>query len=425
MQEALLHYVWQHQHFSKGELQTADGLPINIINPGFLNKDAGPDFSQAKVIIGEIEWNGSIEIHVKASDWQLHKHQQDKAYDNVILHVVWEANQDVFRTDNTKIPVLELASRVKIDLLKKYNELVSNTTNSLPCESQFTAVKRISKYLMLDSLAMERLESKSKVVNETLAATTNDWEQTAYRLLMKSVGLKANAEIFELLATYLPFRLLQKHNDSLFQLECLLFGVAGFLDGTECEYQRKLKEEFEFLSHKYGLERRIEQSQWKFMRLRPAAFPTVRLAQLASLFNSLHSIFDSFTQFEQADQFRKKLKTQPSEYWQSHYNFNKLSKTETRGFGDATIDLIIINAVVPLLVAYGKQVDNQSYIDKAVLLLENTKPESNSITNRFKEVNLRAKSALDSQGMIQWFNEYCNKRRCLECNVGMEILKTK
>lgn len=422
MKESFLHYLWLYQRFSKSGLKTVEGFPVNILRQGFPNKNAGPDFTNSKAEIGGMEWNGSVEIHLRSSQWKQHNHHRDDAYNNVILHVVWTADGEVYRADGTLIPTLELKGRVLPALLQKYNRLIYAEGESIPCATQFSHVKQIIKYTMLDSLVTERLMAKSAKVNELLTLNADDWEETTYQLLLQTVGLKVNTEAFGTLARSIPFKIIKKQHAAAESPEALLFGMSGFLEHIEDDYQHTLATEYRFLVKKYGLERQLNQSQWKFLRLRPAGFPTLRLAQLAALLADTQSLFASFIRFESAESLKKQLKVMPSPYWQKHYHFGKASKTGNTGFGEPTTDLIMINVVAPLLVAYGRLTDDQTLIDKAIKLLEQLRAENNKITRIYSGLALKPKSALDSQAMIQWYNEYCLKKKCLSCAVGNEIM---
>ncbi len=426
MQESFLHFIWQYQYFDKKDLTTVDQQLVNIQASGFLNSDAGPDFLEAKLSLDNIDWRGSVEIHLKSSDWNLHQHQSDKAYNNVILHVVWEHDVEAIRQDGTLLPTLELKTRVDQSLIQKYRQLLNHVANYVPCETHFAQVADIAKIATLDKLAMERLLEKSSLITTLLHSNNGDWEETAYQLLAKNMGLKVNSEPFLDLAQSLPIKILKKHQHNLLQTEALLFGMAGFLnESQEGDYFQQLSKEFAFLKHKYGLAPKLNIFSWKFLRLRPANFPTLRLAQLATLIHQQKSIFASFLYIDSYKTLTQWLTEKPSEFWQKHYQFDKSSKQVTASLGKSTVDNIIINTAVPLLVAYGKSLDNQQYIEKAISWLENTKPENNKITRIWQALDFKPKTALDSQAQIQLYNQYCLKRRCLRCNIGLSIIKAR
>ena len=423
MQESFLHYIWRHQYFNKTELTTHEGEEIVILSPGFYNENAGPDFSEAKIKIGSVIWSGSIEIHIKSSDWKLHNHDSDDSYDNVVMHVVWDNNKRILRTDGSEIPTLELKHLIDHNKLDRYNMLVNSSVTNIPCESSFGEINDLTKLSMLDKVVMERLLSKTEKVNDNLKQTQGDWEETTYRLLAQSFGLKVNTECFDTLSKTVPFKIIKKYNFNLLLVEALLFGASGFLkEELDDDYHQSLKKEYTFLNHKHDIDTLMEKSHWKFMRLRPANFPTIRLAQFASILHSIDSIFQKLISTSDIKEFKKWFKNEPSEYWKDHYNFGENSAELNKGIGDQTIEIIIINAAVPLLVAYGKSIDDQMYIDKAISILESLKPEKNKITKVYAELGFKSKSSFDSQGLIQLHNQYCVSKLCLNCSIGTSIV---
>lgn len=425
MQESFLHYIWRYQYFDKRDLITTDGQPIDILYPGHYNTDAGPDFKEAKVKIGNLEWLGSVEIHLKSSDWNAHKHQNDLAYNNTILHVVWESDGDIQREDNSILPTLQLKDRVDPALLNKYNKLINHPATYISCENQWRNVANITKLSMLDKMAMERLDEKSAVVLSLLENNKGDWEEAAYQLLLKNFGFKINSEPFLTLAKSIPFKIIKKHAQDLNQIEALLFGMAGFLDEPDDERSLKLAKEFVYLKQKYHLDQKLHKFQWKYLRLRPANFPTVRIAQIASILYQQPSVFELLVKTDDLKKLSSWLKSKPSPYWEEHHSFGKQSKSKYKGLGTSSVESLLINTAVALKVAYGKQIDNQDFIDKAVELLEQLKPEKNNITEKWKAVGLDIKSAFDSQASIQLHNNYCKKKRCLNCNIGTSLIRVK
>lgn len=426
MQEGFLHYIWQFQYFNKGNLITSDGEKINVQFPGFLNQDAGPDFRESKILIESIEWRGSIEIHIKSSDWNLHKHTANKAYDNVVLHVVWQDDKKVFRSDGSVIPVLELKDRVDLDLLKRFQALVEEPDENIPCSKSIAEVPDILKIEMLDRVAMERLELKSGGVIKRLEALNGNWEETAYQFLARSFGLKINAEPFEKLSSFLPFKLVKKHIQSSFELESLIFGVAGFLeDNIADEYYLELRKQYIYLKHKYELHLQLNKEEWKFLRLRPANFPTLRLAQFASMLKGNSNLFDAFLNISTSKDLNDWLIKSPSDYWKNHLNFGKTTPQSSNTLGKSTRDVIVINTVVPIVAAYGKYVNDQKYVDQAVTLLENIKAETNKIINGYISIGFNPSSALDSQALLHLSANYCSKKRCFKCSIGNHIIRPR
>jgi len=425
MNESFLHYLWQFQYFDKNDLASSQGEPISILKIGHLNSNAGPDFSDAKIKIDGIEWAGTVEIHIKSSDWHAHHHQTDAAYENVVLHVVWENDKPICRQDKTLIPTLELKNRVDASILKEYKKLI-NSPASIACEKSFAQVDDLVKLSMLDKTLMQRLENKANHVNEVLKLNQGDWDETFYHLLAKNFGFKVNADPFYQLAKSLPYKIIQKQN-SLLQVEALLFGQAGMLETkTKDEYITSIFQEYKLLAQKYSLlESRLNPSQWRFLRLRPANFPTVRIAQFASLLYTSRNIFSQLISSNSFSSIEKVLPVDQSAYWKNHYRFGKKAKGEVPDIGESSIQNIIINTVAPVLVAYGKYKDEQLFIDKAVELLQQLPAEQNKITRTWSALGLNVKTAFDSQSLIELYNNFCQKRQCLNCTVGISILKPK
>lgn len=425
MNESFLHYLWQFQYFDKKDLRSIEGEPISILKAGQLNSNAGPDFSDAKININGIEWAGTVEIHIKSSDWQAHQHQMDAAYENVVLHVVWENDLSIVRKDNTPIPTLELKDRVEGSLIKEYKKLV-NSSGVIACEKSFIGVDELVKLSMMERALMQRLEDKANRVNELLKLNFGDWEETCYQLLSKNFGFKVNSDPFYQLARSLPYKVIQKQN-SLLQVEALLFGQAGMLEAkTKEEYITSIFQEYRMLAQKYQLsESRLNAAQWRFLRLRPANFPTVRIAQFASLLFTAKNIFSQLVSATSFSSLQKLLGVEQSAYWNDHYRFGKKAKGSVPAIGESSIQNIIINTVAPLLVAYGKYKDEQSYIEKAIDLLQQLPAEQNKITRTWDAIGLKVKTAFDSQSLIELYNNFCQKRQCLNCSVGVSILKSK
>jgi hypothetical protein len=424
MNESFLHYIWQFQYFEKTDLQTQEGESISIFKTGILNTNAGPDFSNAKIKIGSIDWAGNVEIHTKSSEWQNHNHATDKAYENVILHVVWENDTEIKRMDGSIIPALVLKGRVDEGLIKAYKKLI-NSPSSIPCEKSFANVSDLTKLSMLDQALTQRLESKAEIVHQLLKSNNNDWEETTYQLLLKNFGFKINSEPFLQLAKALPYKLIQKHSSNPQQIEALLFGQAGMLETkTKDEYISLLHREYEFLSKKYSIhESRLNPSQWKFLRLRPANFPTLRIAQLASILYSQKNLFSTLVQTDSYDKLLNVFSASPSAYWQSHYHFAKKSKGLVPELGESSKQNLLINTVVPLLVSYSKANDDVRLMERATEILQHIPAEKNKITKLWTSLGLSVKTSFDSQALIEQYNNGCQKRQCLNCAVGASLLK--
>lgn len=422
MQESFLHYIWQFQYFDKRELYTSSGEKLEVFFPGTQNGDSGPDFNNAKIRLDQIDWVGNAEIHIQSSGWYDHHHHLDGAYENVILHVVWDEDKQVLRKDGTLIPTLTLKNRVDESLIKKYKNLV-HATSAIPCEKLFPEVRDLVKLGMLDKALMQRLEHKAEQVVQLLNATNSDWEEITYQLLARNFGFKINYEPFFQLANAVRRKTLLKHGDNLTQIEALLFGQAGFLEyGNKDDYFKELQREYRVLSVKYGLEnQKIKKESWKFLRLRPANFPTIRIAQFSALIYKNRNFFSKL--IAPGNDIAKLFDIKTSTYWHCHYRFGRKTARSISGLGSESVNNLIINTVVPLLVAYGKTHDDQSMIDKALELLHAIKAEKNKITKSWSGIGFVAKDAFDSQALIELNNNFCLKRRCLACNIGVDILK--
>ncbi|MEO5947785.1 MAG: DUF2851 family protein [Chitinophagaceae bacterium] len=417
MTERLLQFIWQFQYFDKSELLTTVGEEVQVLFSGQLNTNQGPDFSDAKIMIQKTTWAGSVELHIKTSDWNKHNHQTDKNYKNVILHVVWENDQ----TDNT-IPVLELKGRVSKILLQRYEELM-NSNSFIPCENSINTVKEITWKSWKDRLLVERLLRKSQMVESYLNQNNFHWEETFWWLLSRNFGIKVNADAFEAIAQSISINILAKHKMQIHQLEALLLGQAGLLDAKFADdYPQMLQNEYKFLKRKYSL--KPINTPVFFLRMRPGNFPTIRLAQLAMLVHDSAHLFSKIKEADAIKDVKAWLDVTANDYWHYHYKFDDESAFRKKKLGAAMIDNIIINTVCPVLFSYGNYHDENKYKDKALKWLEETSAEKNNITKGFQQLGIENKTAFDSQGLIELKNEYCNKKRCLECGVGNAILKT-
>ncbi len=423
MRENILHFIWKHQYYTIAKAVTKTGEVVQVKMAGIHNNDAGPDFEQAKLVIGTVEWNGDVEIHIKSSDWDAHKHQFDKAYNRVILHVVWEMDKEVVREDKTILPTLELRELVNEELLEKVDGLI-NSIETISCASQLTPITDIIIVDAIQRALVKRLERKAELVLQELDVSNGDWAEVAYNLFMRQMGMKVNGDAFYDLASLIPYRLIRKYNQSITSIEALLFGASGLLHiAKEDEYMQQLKTEHNFLAHKHGLTQQLAPEQWKFMRLRPSNFPTLRLAQTAALLVRPTHIFELFTEFEDAKALEQNLIFKTSAYWNTHYRFGKEAKNKVPKFGKTSIDLLFLNVVAPLLAAYSLHIDDQTYIDKAIGLTEHIKPEKNRIINDWVSNGISPQNGGESQGLIELYNESCKKKNCLNCSIGFSILK--
>lgn len=430
MSETLLYFLWQFQYFDRASLTTSDGEPIQVLHPGFRNDDSGPDFANARLIINDVDWAGTVEIHTKTSDWLAHHHQRDRAYDNVILHVVWEddrtaADQRLIRLDGTPLPTLALQHRTDHSLLSRY-EALSASGGGIACAGQFRAVHPLKQTSMLDKAMLQRLERKAADVKALFLTTNQDWEETTYRLLARNFGFKINAEPMEQLARMVPLKALLKHRDTHTQVEAMLFGTAGLLDTADQtdDYLELLRREYRFLAAKYTLtDRQLPTHNWKWGRLRPANFPTLRLAQFAQLVATAGSLFSLLVEADNALALRTALQITPTAYWQQHYRFGKVTDKGVPALGETAAENIIINTVVPLLAAYAHHREQPAYIDRAIALLEQLPAEQNRITDAWSDLGLRVRTAFDSQASIELFNEFCMLKKCLNCQIGLALVR--
>jgi len=422
MREDLLHFVWRTRRFDLQNLVSTEGETISIQQFGELNTHAGADFFNSKIKIGETLWAGNVEMHLNSSDWKKHGHSDDRAYDNVILHVVLEEDEPIFRESGQRIPCLELKKRISEKLSKTYLKLLHNEF-WIPCQHHFFEVSEMKRNLWLDRLLTERLESKTEAIAQRLDQNNGHWEETFYQFLARNFGVKVNNDAFEQLARATPLLHLGKHKNDLFQIEAMLFGQSGLLEKEfEDDYPNRLKKEYTFLQKKYNLEP-ISVVNWKFMRLRPANFPTIRIAQFARLiFQSVH-LFSKILEVKKVEDIEKLFSVELSDYWESHYTFDNESIERSKKLGKTAIHLFVINTVAPVLFLYGLRKGEEKYRDTAFRLLENLKPEKNSIITGWKHLGVEPDSAYQTQGLLQLKNEYCNKKRCLECAIGAGILK--
>jgi hypothetical protein len=424
MQESLLHYIWQFQYFDHANLRTTSDEPIQVLHPGYRNTDSGPDFSNARIKIGEIEWIGHVEIHVNASGWKDHRHQIDPAYNNVVLHVVWKNDYNVVRDDNTVLPALALQHRVAESLMMRYSRVVLSP-EVIPCSLSIGEVGHIVRLSMLEKTLATRLEAKANAILKMVKVNHGDWEETCYQMICKNFGFKINSEAFYSLSRALPYKTLMKHADQMLQIEALLFGQAGFLEEDHPDdYYKLLQREFNILRRKFSLDARtLNKSQWKFMRLRPANFPTLRIAQLSAVLQSSRNLFSAFVESGSLTDLRNVLEVEQSEYWRKHYMFGREQSDAVSGIGKVSVENVIINTVIPLLVAVGKSRDEHAFVDRAIEMLHQITAESNVITRRWADLGVRCKTAFDSQALIELYNNFCLRKRCLDCNIGSALIR--
>ncbi|MET4082056.1 hypothetical protein ABIB40_002012 [Pedobacter sp. UYP30] len=421
--EEFLHYVWRFKSFDFSNLRCTDETPLSILNVGLLNQHSGPDFSQGKIQIADTIWVGNIEIHLKSSDWLRHNHQIDPAYDNVILHVVFEHDAEIERKDGTLLPVLELKGRIAPSLIERYADLCLNL-NSFPCSAQIGSIDKFIVDAFLSRTVIERFEQKAELLSKSLAQLNGNWDEAFYHSLAGNFGFKVNALPFELFAKSLPQQIYAKHKENPLQIEALVFGTAGFLNDifTE-EYPQKLKREFEFLKKKYNLAP-LQPGIWKFMRMRPQNFPTIRLAQFAALILKTNHLFSKILNIKDPTALRTLFEGLPvNPYWKTHYHFKKEAVAVSTQIGRSSIDNVLLNTVALFLFAYGKYTDTGAYVHRAIKLLEQLPAENNAITTSFINAGVQLEHAFASQGAIQLKKTYCEEKKCLLCGIGIKILK--
>lgn len=421
MQERLLHTAWQYSLYQSTNLETADGEAITVIHPGTYNTNAGPDFLQAKVKVGDTTLAGHVEMHVHTSDWDKHGHDNDEAYKNIILHVVYDHDAD---TGPANTPVLCLAPFISKDVLLKY-EYLAHTKNTLPCGQHLHKIKDITKYSWLTRLLAERWEEKLGTWQELLDKSAGDWSSLLYWRLAANFGFKVNADPFLALAQSLPLNILAKHRENLLQIEALLFGQAGFLnDNTQEVYPNALKTEYDYLRKKYQLTP-IDPAHWKFMRMRPANFPTIRLAQFAALAHKSLHLFSVIIEKSTAKEIQPLFDVTASQYWDAHYRFGEpADKEQKKKLGISSIQNIIINTIAPIKFLYAGRQATEQQQEQALKLLDELPAERNHIIDIWSENKWTPENASQSQAQIQLFNNYCKHKRCLDCAIGLNIIKS-
>lgn len=422
--ESLLHYVWKFRLYSPYSLETTDGLPVEVIDPGIHNLDAGPDFFNAKIKIGDKYWAGNIEIHRSSEEWIKHGHHSDNAYNSVILHLSERIVGPVINQAGQLVPQCKLSVPSSI---QKNADYLMFSHSALPCGDFLSSLPDIFVHSFLSSLAIERLERKTSDIETHLDRFCQSWDDVLYVLLSRNFGFGLNGDAFERLALSLPLRCIERHTDSLFQVEALLFGQSGLLEEKPDEvddYYLRLSLEYRFLKNKYSLSP-LEGFLFKRMRIRPRSFPEIRIAQLAALLQSSGRLFSRIVALERIDDWISLFDVSPSDYWHRHYSFGKLSPESNGQLGSTSREVLLINTVAPILFAYGRKTETERYCELAVQLLESLKPERNVIVGVFYNAGLIARNAFDTQALIQLRKAYCDPRKCLYCRIGHSLLSSK
>lgn len=416
-----MQYVWKHRLWRSEDMVTNTGKKVRVVDPGLLNTDAGPDFFNAKIEIDGHMWVGNVEMHYRATDWKRHRHDSDKAYDSVILHVVAKDDAPVRRTNGELIPqlVLEVSPQFNAD----YASLVGATIE-VPCATKIKQVPHLTIVEWVEGLAFERLHGKVERIHQLLDSFNGSWEDVCYVTLARNFGFGINNDAFERLARRTPLRLLGKHSDSVLQIEALLFGQAGMLDAQKPgmdSYYNQLCTEYAFLSNKFQLTP-MEKESWKLFRIRPQNFPYRRIAMLAQFIDGGFRMMNRILEAEVEKEMRALFEVELSGYWTKHYTFGKPNDRATATLSRSSIDIILINTVAPLLYAYGELTGNYEMTDKAIKLLEDLRAESNSIVSHFVAYGIDCPDALTSQALVQLKREYCDARKCIYCKIGHHLL---
>jgi len=422
MREDFLHYLWKFKKFDLLDLKTAQGESITIIKTGDYLELSGPDFFNAQIKIGNQKWAGNVEIHLKSSDWYLHNHEKDPAYKNVILHVVWENDTPIFKENNTEIPVLVLKDYVSKDVVNNYRELLSPKT-WISCEKQIKDIDDFVFKSWQERLFFERLERKSKFIYDLLEETNQDWEAVLFCLLAKNFGLNTNGTSFLQISKTIPFSIIRKESFEIENLEALLFGTAGLLDSEkEDVYYKDLKFRYFYLLHKYQLEKTFIYPV-QFFKLRPDNFPTIRLSQLGCLYHKHQNLFSKIIELKSLNNMYELLNVSVSPYWKDHYQFDKESPKKAKIVSKSFLDLIVINTIIPIQFAYSN-IMGESIAEDLIDFMNEVGSEKNAIIDKFDSFGIKSKNAFESQTLLELKNEYCNKKACLKCGLGLELLKS-
>jgi hypothetical protein len=424
MNEKLMQFIWQSRFIRNGPYHLTDGSQLDIISTGLQNFNQGPDFLDARIKIGPTLWAGNIELHIHASDWYKHKHEADSNYRNIILHVVWVNDQIIYDHCCRPIHCFCLQSYVSHLLLERYSDLLSDNPFVKPCHVFLPAMNQLQWLSWKERLVVERLENKARKITIYFKAAKQDWETVTWWLLASNMGLKVNAELFLSVAQAVSLRILANHRNQIHQLEAILMGQANLLNHSfDEQYPILLQKEYQYLQKKYRLESKLIQPA--FLRMRPASFPTLRLAQLAKLVQSFDHFFDSFKNAEKISSLKKKLIVMPNDYWLYHYRFDDPGTYMEKGLGNSMVNSILINTVIPLLFSYGMIMKDLRYKEKALNWLMLLGAEQNKVTKEWVNYRVTNHCAFDSQALLELRNSYCKEKRCLNCAVGRSILSVQ
>ncbi len=422
MDEALLHTIWKYKLLGQSQFIGSKQEVIEVVSIGEHNQDSGPDFFNSKIKINDVLLAGNVEIHIKTSDWLKHKHQNDKSYDNIVLHVVFDHDKELNQNETFNVSVLELKKYIKPSLLEKYQQL-QLSKQSIACGKSIATVPDIIWKSWLDRLAVTRIEQKTEYIEHLFEFSKQNHEDALYMLLCRNFGFKINNDAFELLAKSLPYSVLKKYSDNSLQIEALLFGVGGFLDDMfEDKYPKQLQNEFEFLRHKHQLIS-LKKENWKFSKTRPVNFPTIRISQLANLISKQQSFYHLLELKPNLKMLKDFFSISPNDYWKTHFKFDVKAEESIKLIGETALNSIIINTIIPYLFFMSKHNLNLDYVDYALDLLSQLPPEVNTKTKEFLNLGVKTDNALESQAQIQLFDTLCTKNLCLNCNVAEFLLK--
>lgn len=421
MKEEFLHYVWQYQKVNTLDLKTVQNNTVSVLHPGVYHELAGPDFFNAQLEIDGQKWAGNIEIHVKSSDWYVHNHERDPAYNNVILHVVWEYDTAVFGPDNTEIPVLLLQEYLSIDLLQSYHALLAPKT-WINCQNQLSTINSFVLSNWQERLFFERLERKSQFIFDSLTEMQNDWEAVLFLNLAKNFGLNTNGASFFKIAQSIPFSVIRKESSDVQNLEALFLGMGGLLDHEKEDlYYKDLQFRFYYLLQKHAIQKPYL-APLQFFKHRPDNFPTVRLSQLASLYHAQTHLFTNITNEFSLPSLYSRFSISPSKYWETHYQFDKESPKKSKKLSKSFLDLLLINTIIPVQFAFAKH-QGKEISEDLIALMHTLSPENNSILDKFKTYGVTVSNAFESQALLQLKTEYCQNNKCFQCAIGANLLK--
>jgi hypothetical protein len=422
MQEEYLHYLWRLKRLPLNDLTLTDGRKIELINSGWYNVDAGPDFFNGTVIIDGIQWSGNIELHVKSSDWYLHKHQFDKAYNNVVLHVVLEHDKDVL-IDGQVIPTLELKKKIDLNHYKRFNK-ISNRNDEIPCSQNLNEVDRFNVQQQINVALFQRLERKGEELICNLKSDIQNRKKALLIALFQSFGGRVNKLPMIELAQIIPIEIIAREKWDTVRIESLVFGCAGFLNTDDNdEYVEQRIQHWQLLKSKYELPE-MNPVSWKFSGMRPFSFPTFRLAQLSALLYHWDMVFENSLKSQNiVTEISNAINKPVSPYWSNHFSLNSLSEKHNSKISKNSFNSILINGVVPYLIYLQHLEHNFDYADVALNILESIGPEKNNVTKSWSNLGVIPKNGAESQGLIELKNEFCNFKKCLSCKIGYEILE--